>query len=202
MVLAISVSFYNRWGDDAEYQYLYGYIQYFSAGLLVFEIFRWDVTRFFSNKFMEKNIFNILFVISMLYMIITLPAVHNYIFGRWYHIWSSYIPFTVSLLVLLVFLYSSYADILFGNNFTKYNGSISYSIYLLHTIVQHTIANKTDLIRTSPLLFLAFVITITFIISSITHKYIEMPLQNFVRRKGDFNKIQSPQKAGTQTKLT
>lgn len=111
-------------------------------------------------------------------VIVTLSAILN--FDRNYF----YIPYIFSLLLIALIIFPSYPLVkLLSVPPLMHLGNISYSIYLTHTLVRDIlfmITLKGNEVASINIIIIY--ITITIFISSITYKYIEIPMRRRLKR--------------------
>ncbi len=108
----------------------------------------------------------------------------------------SFPQYFISLFVFLSFVYGADIFGLLKNKVSRFLGTISYSLYLLHGIVLFAVLNSVDyfypISKISPMIFWILILfcgILTVIVSSITYKYIESPFIHRIRNGSKHNDL-------------
>ncbi len=100
----------------------------------------------------------------------------------------SFSQYFVSMFVFLSFIYGADLWGFLKTNVSRFLGTLSYSIYLIHGIILFAVLNSFDyfspIINTTPIVFWGLISlsgVITIIVSSITYRYIEYPFIKMIK---------------------
>lgn len=140
---------------------------------------------------LESNMLTeICFVFLIFFFFISLPVPRTWLGFAPVGTWKSPMYMFLIPSLLLTTLYSKVALKVLGNRIMVYLGNISYSVYLLHIPVLIYIVKFTDLDKSNPYFFLAFIIGST-LAGTASFYCFETPVKDAINRKFTKKKIVS-----------
>ena len=175
IVFVLTAAKYPKFGDESA---LTGYLHFFIVGMLVAELYR-KAPQITSK--LDIRIANILFISVLFGLPIILPHSFKLFFGYGYDHWKSAIPILYCVLLMFLSLYAPYAQYILGNKVMQFFGNISYSLYLLHSPIQHTLSRYMDESHHA-VMFLFLTLILSLIFAAISFYLFERPSQRFIKR--------------------